>query len=112
MPKPWSLRKAPLPPTAEEDIDWKTVAAADALKAVGGSDVQILDVRDNDTYAEGHLKGSLQSSLKEIEDPAAQTAMYKMAKEEMDPSKPVYLLQRQQVCQNWYFRYEGCRIRC
>lgn len=77
---------------AEEDIDWKTVAAADALKAVGGSDVQILDVRDNDTYAEGHLKGSLQSSLKEIEDPAAQTAMYKMAKEEMDPSKPVYLL--------------------
>lgn len=77
---------------AEEDIDWKTVAAADALKAVGGSDIQILDVRDNDTYAEGHLKGSLQSSLKEIEDPAAQTAMYKMAKEEMDPSKPVYLL--------------------
>lgn len=51
---------------AEEDIDWKTVAAADALKAVGGSDVQILDVRDNDTYAEGHLKGSLQSSLKEM----------------------------------------------
>lgn len=77
---------------ADEDIDWKTVAAADALKAVGGDDVQILDVRDNDTYAEGHLKGSLQSSLKEIEDPAAQTAMYKMAKEEMDPSKPVYLL--------------------
>ena len=77
---------------AEEDIEWKTVAAADALKAVGGSDVQILDVRDNDTYAEGHLKGSLQSSLKEIEDPAAQTDMYKMAKEEMDPSKPVYLL--------------------
>ena len=77
---------------ADEDIDWKTVTAADALKAVGGSDVQILDVRDNDTYAEGHLKGSLQSPLKEIEDPAAQTAMYKMAKEEMDPSKPVYLL--------------------
>ena len=77
---------------ADEDIDWKTVAAADALKAVGGSDIQILDVRDNDTYAKGHLKGSIQSSLKEIEDPAAQTAMYKMAKEEMDPSKPVYLL--------------------
>ena len=77
---------------ADEDIDWKTVTAADALKAVGGSDVQILDVRDNDTYAEGHLKGSLQCPLKEIEDPAAQTAMYKMAKEEMDPSKPVYLL--------------------
>ena len=77
---------------ADEDIDWKTVAAADALKAVGGSDIQILDVRANDTYAKGHLKGSIQSSLKEIEDPAAQTAMYKMAKEEMDPSKPVYLL--------------------
>ena len=54
---------------------------------MGGSDIQILDVRDNDTYAKGHLKGSIQSSLKEIEDPAAQTAMYKMAKEEMDNSQ-------------------------
>ena len=65
---------------ADENIDWKTVAAADALKEVGGDNVQILDVRDNDTYAEGHLKGSLQCPLKEIEDPDAQTAMYKMAK--------------------------------
>lgn len=77
---------------ADENIDWKSVSAADALKAVGGTDVQILDVRDDATYGEGHLKGSLQVGLKEIEDPKAQTAMYKLATEEMDKTKPVYLL--------------------
>ena len=77
---------------ADENIQWKSVAAADVLKAVGGSDVQILDVRDDDTYAKGHLEGSLQVNLKEIEDPKAQTAMYKLATEEMDKTKPVYLL--------------------
>lgn len=77
---------------ADENIQWKTIAAAEALSAVGSGDVQILDVRDNDTYAAGHLDGSLQCDLKEIEDPAAQTAMYQMATEEMDKTKPVYLL--------------------
>lgn len=76
---------------ADEKIEWKSIAAADALKAVGGSDAQILDVRDDDTYAQGHLEGSLQVNLKEIEDPEAQTAMFELAAE-MDKTKPVYLL--------------------
>lgn len=77
---------------AEENIDWKSVAGAEAVKAVGSADIQILDVRDDDTYAKGHLKDSLQINLKEIEDVNAQTAMYKMATEELDKTKPVYLL--------------------
>lgn len=77
---------------ADEDIAWKFVSGAEAVKAVGNADIQILDVRDNDTYAAGRLEGSLQCSLKEIEDSAAQTEMYQMAKEQMDSSKPVYLL--------------------
>lgn len=76
---------------ADENIEWKYIAAADALKAVGGSDAQILDVRDDATYADGHLEGSLQVGLKEIEDPKAQTEMFNLAGE-MDKTKPVYLL--------------------
>ena len=76
---------------ADENIEWKSIAAADALKAVGGSDAQILDVRDDTAYAEGHLEGSLQVNLKEIEDPKAQTAMFELAAE-LDKTKPVYLL--------------------
>ena len=44
----------------EEDIDWQYVDGKDAVAAVGSDDVQFLDVRDDDTYAQGHLKGSLQ----------------------------------------------------
>lgn len=77
---------------AEENIDWKSISAADALKAVGDDGIQLLDVRDDKTYAEGHLEGSLQCGLKEIEDPEAQSAMYKLATEQMDKTKPVYLL--------------------
>lgn len=77
---------------AEEAIEWKTVSAEDTLKAVESKEAQIVDVRDDETYAKGHLKDSLQCNLKEIEDPKAQTAMYEMAKEQLDPSKPVYLL--------------------
>ena len=77
---------------ADENIEWKYITAEDALKAVGTEDAQILDVRDDDTYAEGHLKDSLQVGLKEIEDADAQTAMYKLATEKMNKEKPVYLL--------------------
>lgn len=76
----------------EDSIEWQYVSGAEAVEAAGGEDVQILDVRDDDTYAQGHLEGSLQCNLKEIEDPAAQTAMYELATSEMDPEKPVYLL--------------------
>lgn len=77
---------------ADEDIQWKMAPASDALKAEENGNALILDVRDNETYAKGHLKGSLQTSLKEIEDPDAQTAMYQLATEGMDKTKPVYLL--------------------
>lgn len=54
--------------------------------------MQFLDVRDDETYAAGHLEGSLQVSLKDFEDPAAQTEMYTLAVEQLDASKPVYIL--------------------
>lgn len=76
----------------EENIDWQYVSGKDAVAAVDDKDVQILDVRDDDTYKAGHLKGSFQCGLKEIESADAQTAMYKLATEKMDSSKKVYLL--------------------
>ena len=76
----------------EENIEWQYVSGAEAVGAVGSEDVQILDVRDDDTYAQGHLEGSLQCNLKDVESADAQTAMYEMAISEMDPEKPVYLL--------------------
>ena len=76
----------------EENIDWQYVSGKDAVAAVDDKDVQILDVRDDDTCKAGHLKGSLQCGLKEIESADAQTAMYKLATEKMDSSKKVYLL--------------------
>ena len=75
----------------EEDIDWQYVDGKDAVAAIGSDDVQFLDVRDDDTYAKGHLKGSLQCGLKEFEDADAQKAMYELA-QTMDSSKPVYIL--------------------
>ena len=77
---------------SEEAIEWQYVAAADALAALGTDEVQFLDVRDDETYAAGHLEGSLQVSLKDFEDPAAQTEMYTLAVEQLDASKPVYIL--------------------
>lgn len=76
----------------EENIDWQYVSGKDAVAAVDDKDVQILDVRDDDTYKAGHLKGSFQCGLKEVESADAQTAMYKLATEKMDSSKKVYLL--------------------
>ena len=69
-----------------------TSASAFAPPSTVQIDVQILDVRDDDTYKAGHLKGSFQCGLKEIESADAQTAMYKLATEKMDSSKKVYLL--------------------
>lgn len=76
----------------EENIDWQYVSGADAVAAVGDDEIQILDVRDDDTYAQGHLEGSLQCNLKDVESADAQTALYEMAVSDMDPEKPVYLL--------------------
>ena len=77
---------------SEEAIDWKYVSGKDAVEAVGNDDIQIVDVRDNEAYAEGHLEGSYQVSLKEIESPEAQTAMYELGTTKLDPEKPVYFL--------------------
>ena len=76
----------------EENIEWQYVSGEDAVAAVGDDEVQFLDVRDDETYAAGHLEGSLQCNLKEIEDAEAQTQMYELATGEMDPEKPVYIL--------------------
>ena len=50
---------------SEEAIDWKYVSGKEAVEAVGNDDIQIVDVRDNEAYAEGHLEGSYQVSLKD-----------------------------------------------
>ena len=76
----------------EENIDWKYVSGKDAVDKVGDKDVQFLDVRDDDTYKAGHLKGTLQCSLKEFDTPEAQTEMYNLAKDKMDKDEPVYIL--------------------
>ncbi|WP_270556969.1 rhodanese-like domain-containing protein [Dorea amylophila] len=76
----------------EENIDWKYVAGKDAVDKVGDKDVKFLDVRDDDTYKAGHLKGTLQCSLKEFDTPEAQTEMYNLAKDKMDKDEPVYIL--------------------
>lgn len=77
---------------SEENIDWQYISGAEAVKAIGDDSIQLLDVRDDDTYTQGHLEGSLQCNLKEIEDPDAQTSMYEMAMEELDPEKPIYII--------------------
>lgn len=74
---------------AEEGINWQYVKAADVL---GKKDAQIVDVRDNDTYAGGHLENSLQVDLKEFESADAQAAMYELAAEKLNKDEPVYIL--------------------
>ncbi|MBE7722138.1 rhodanese-like domain-containing protein [Lacrimispora indolis] len=74
---------------AEEGINWQYVKAADVL---GKKDAQIVDVRDNDTYAGGHLENSLQVDLKEFESADAQAAMYELAAEKLNKDEPVYFL--------------------
>lgn len=73
----------------EEPIDWKYIEGKEFLALEGA---QTLDVRDAQTFAEGHLADSVNLPLKEIEDAAAQTAVFDYAKSNLDPSKPVYLL--------------------
>lgn len=73
----------------EENINWQYAKAADVLGKTG---LQIVDVRDNDTYAGGHLENSLQVNLKDIESADAQTAMYELAADKLDKEKPVYFL--------------------
>lgn len=77
---------------SEEGIDWKYVSGKEAVEAVGNDDIQIVDVRDDEAYAAGHLEGSYQVDLKEIESPEAQTKMYELGTTELDPEKPVYFL--------------------
>lgn len=74
---------------ADENIEWQYVSGKDALE---NKDAQIVDVRDDETYSAGHLEGSLQVNLKEIESPEAQTAMYELGLAELDFEKPVYFL--------------------
>ncbi|GLC79586.1 rhodanese-like domain-containing protein [Lacrimispora brassicae] len=74
---------------AEESIDWQYAKSADVL---GKKDAQIVDVRDDDTYAGGHLENSLQINLKDFESADAQTAMYQLASEKLNKEEPVYFL--------------------
>lgn len=73
---------------ADEAIEWQYAKATDVLAEEGA---QIVDVRDADTYAAGHLDGSVNVGLKEIESPDAQTAMFEAA-DDLDEDKPVFFL--------------------
>ncbi len=73
----------------DEAIDWKYIKGSEVLAMEGA---QIVDVRDADTYAQGHLAASQNLPLKEIESAEAQTAMYNLAQSGLDKSKPVYFL--------------------
>lgn len=73
----------------DENIDWKYVDGKDLIKLSG---VQIVDLRDAESYTAGHLEGSLNSPLKEFDNAAAQTAFYEFSKTQLDSTKPVYLL--------------------
>ena len=73
----------------DETIDWKYIDGKEFLALSGA---QVVDVRDADTYKQGHLAGSVNVPLKEFEDTAAQSAMYDFAKANLDPTKPVYFL--------------------
>lgn len=75
----------------DEAIEWQYVSGADALAAFGKGEAQIVDVRDDDTYKEGHIADSLQVGLKEIESADAQTKAFELAAG-MDKDKPVYFL--------------------
>ncbi|MEF9840677.1 MAG: rhodanese-like domain-containing protein, partial [Lachnospiraceae bacterium] len=44
----------------DEKINWQYITGSEATAAVGNADIQFLDVRDDESYASGHLKGSLQ----------------------------------------------------
>lgn len=73
----------------EEDIDWQYAKAADVLSKDG---IQIVDVRDDDTYAQGHLENSLQVNLKDFANADSQTALYELASEKLNKDEPVYFL--------------------
>lgn len=74
---------------SEENINWQYVKAADVI---GKDGLQIVDLRDDNTYAGGHLQNSLQLNLKDYKSADAQTAMYEMAADKLDKEKPVYFL--------------------
>ena len=84
----------------EENIDWQYVSGKDAVAAVDDKDVQILDVRDDDTYKAGHLKGSLQCGLKEIEKCRCSDSYVQTGNREdgFFQESISSLLQRKQVC--------------
>ena len=73
----------------EENIDWKYISGEEAL---GNSDAQVIDVRDDENYKAGHLKDSIHSDLTDVEDSKLQTNLYTLATTELDKEKPVYFL--------------------
>lgn len=75
----------------EDSIQWQYVSAADAVAAVGNADIQIVDVRDAETFGQGSLEGAVRAGAKDVADPAVQTEVYELAKT-LDPEKDVYFL--------------------
>lgn len=74
---------------SDETNEWQYISGEEALQ---NADAQIIDVRDDENYNAGHLKGSIHSDLTDFDDAKAQTALYNLAEEKLDKEKPVYFL--------------------
>lgn len=75
---------------ADDSIDWQYIDSSEVLNL--GADAQIVDVRDDENWDNGHLEGSIHQNLTDIEDAGAQEAMFQLAEKELDKDKPVYFL--------------------
>lgn len=73
---------------SEEAIDWQYAEAKDVI---ADSDAQIIDVRDDENFNNGHLEGSLHADLTDIEDSKLQDSLFEMAAD-LDNTKPVYFM--------------------
>lgn len=72
----------------EEGIEWQYAKAADVFAK---ENAQIVDVRDDAAYAEGHLENSVQADLKDFENADAQKSMFDLAAD-LNKDEPVYFL--------------------
>jgi len=74
---------------SEENIQWRYATGEETLES---TDVQIIDVRDDENYDAGHLKDSIHQDLTDYESSEAQTGMYNLGTADLDAEQPVYFL--------------------
>ncbi|MCU6685027.1 rhodanese-like domain-containing protein [Dorea acetigenes] len=76
----------------DEKIDWKYVEAQKAVDDLDSEDyIQYIDVRDADSYTEGHLPGAINCNLKDVENADLQIAFAEWASSNLDADSPIYI---------------------